>query len=68
MNTEIHSAFINALLADAYYVNGLTANRTGGALAAALQGQLTRPLADYVGQNFSVVTQFTDPDPIIGRA
>lgn len=57
---------MSASLADATYVEGLTANQTGGTLAAALQQRLTRPLADYVGQNVRVVTQFTDPNPVNG--
>ena len=66
MNTQIHDAFINAVLADSAYVNGLTAGLTGEALADALTERLTAPLAAYIGANLSVVTQFTDPDPING--
>jgi hypothetical protein len=66
MNTQIHDAFINAVLADAAYVNGLTQGLQGTDLADALAGRLSGPLADYVGQNFRVVTQFTDPNSLNG--
>lgn len=66
MNAQLHDAFINAVLADAAYVNGLTQGLQGAGLADALAGRLTGPLADYVGQNFRVVTQFTDPDLLNG--
>lgn len=56
MNTQIHDAFINAVLADAAYVEGLTPDLTSTDLASALAGRLTAPLAAYVGQNFRVVT------------
>ena len=66
MNTQIHDALINAVLADATYVEGLTQGLTGADLARALRRRLTAPLSDYVGQNFSVVTQFTDPSILGG--
>ncbi|MEK7855968.1 MAG: hypothetical protein AAB288_07755, partial [Acidobacteriota bacterium] len=61
MNTELHNAFINAVLADACYVNGLFEADQAGTLSQRLQERLSSPLAAYVAQNFSVVTQFTDP-------
>lgn len=60
MNTEIHNAFINALLADACYVEGLRKDDTGEVLTAALSNRLTEKLARYVGDNFKVLTQLTD--------
>ena len=57
MNTEIHNAFINAILADACYVDGLM----GVDLSTKLGPRLTQTLATYVGDNFNVVTQWTDP-------
>ena len=43
MNNEIHNAFVNALLADASYVDGLQSGDTGAALAGQLAGRLTDP-------------------------
>ncbi len=63
MNTEIHNAFINALLADASYVEGLLPGMTGSELSGNLriQDRLTVSLAKYLGDSFRVVTQFTAP-------
>lgn len=61
MNSKIHSAFINAALADASYLNGLLTGMTGGTLVEQLKSRLTEPSAIYVGANFKIVTQWTDP-------
>jgi Ca2+-binding RTX toxin-like protein len=61
MNTAIHSAFINAILADACYVDGLVTNDSGDGLARKLAPRLTQSLANYVGENFKVASQYTDP-------
>jgi hypothetical protein len=53
----INDAYINALLADASYVDGLAEGLTGDPLRDALQERLTQPQAAFVGENFSVVTQ-----------
>jgi Ca2+-binding RTX toxin-like protein len=58
LNSEIGAAFINAVLADASYVNGLSGQ--GGVLAEKLTPVLTAPLAKYVGDHFSVVSQYTE--------
>lgn len=60
MNNAIHDAFINALLAEASYVNGLVPERQGADLASDLSPELTAPLAAYVGQNFTVLKQVTE--------
>lgn len=60
MNSEIHSGFINALLADASYVNDLLAADQAGDLSQRLADRLTSTLAEYVAANFRVVTQYTD--------
>ncbi len=51
--TTINDAYINALLADASYVDDLR----NESLEADLKARLTQPLAKYVGDNFTVVTQ-----------
>ncbi len=51
--TTIHDAYVNALLADASYVNNLS-NAT---LEANLRGRMTPELARYIADNFAVVTQ-----------
>lgn len=61
MSTEIHDAFVNAILADASYVDGLSPGDEGTiVLGGKLALRLTQKLADYVGQNFTVVNQTTD--------
>ncbi|MCK6413893.1 MAG: hypothetical protein L6Q55_15935 [Azonexus sp.] len=61
MNTEIHAAFINAVLADSCYVVGLTNGMTDLSLENKLQPRLPAELAKYIGEKFRVVRQFTDP-------
>jgi hypothetical protein len=57
----IHSAFVNALLADATYVDDLTSPTgvplAGAALIDKLPGRLTPDLAKYLADHFEVVTQ-----------
>ena len=60
MNNAIHDAFINALLAEASYVEGLSAGDSNAVLAGKLRNELTEKLARYAGEKFEVVTQFTD--------
>ena len=57
---SISTAYINALLADATYVDGLApdgAPLSGSALVGKLQDRLTPSLAQYLADNFEVVTQ-----------
>jgi len=61
MNVEIHNAFVNAILADTSYVNGLVSGDEGVALERKLSDSLTPSLAKYVGDNFKVLNQWTDP-------
>lgn len=58
MSTLIRDAYLNALLAQASYVNGLA---PGQALGDQLTQELTATAAEYVGSQFTVVTQHTDP-------
>jgi hypothetical protein len=62
MNTPIRSAYFNALLADASYVDGLRLGDSGVRLEDALvrENLFTRSLAKAVGAEFRVLTQFTD--------
>lgn len=53
---SIHNAFVNALLADASYVDGLFAGQNL-ANNAELQSRLTPALAQHLSDNFEVVTQ-----------
>jgi len=55
--TTINDTYINALLADAAYVDDLLTGMTGAQLTSRLADRLTQPLAKYVGDNFTVVTQ-----------
>jgi hypothetical protein len=55
--TSIHDAYVNALLADASYVDDLRPNLSGAALAKILEKRMTHELAKYIGANFEVVTQ-----------
>ena len=53
----INTVFLNALLADAAYVNGLTPNLSGKDLADIWAPRMTPALAKYIGDNFTVITQ-----------
>ncbi len=68
MNTDIHNAFVSALLADTCYVEGLLKDDTGSVLAGKLTSSMRMPdrLSAYIGDNFNVVTQYTNPDPLMG--
>jgi hypothetical protein len=55
--TTINNTYINALLADSAYVDGLTPELTGDDLATKLIGRMTPALATYIGNNFAVVDQ-----------
>lgn len=55
--TEINNAYINAILADSAYVGGLLQGETGAGLKEKLDIRMTPTLADYIGKNFTVVTQ-----------
>lgn len=61
MNTEIHNAFLNAVLADSSYVDGLLSGMTGPFLESKLQPRFPEKLARYVGETFRVLSQWTDP-------
>lgn len=63
--TAIHDTFINAILADAAYVNGL-AGLNAGDLSKALTGRMTPELAKYISDQFEVVTQFGDSSAFDG--
>jgi len=60
MNNPIHDAFVNALLAEASYVEGLLQGDRDDVFTRKLTPELTGELAEYVGQHFSVVKQVTD--------
>jgi Ca2+-binding RTX toxin-like protein len=51
--TTINDTYINALLADASYVDGLR----NGFLEDQLKGRMTPELANFIGKNFTVKTQ-----------
>ncbi|MCS4511044.1 hypothetical protein [Xylophilus ampelinus] len=52
--TKISDAYTNALLANASYIDGL---KIANNLSNALTKRMTQPLAEYISENFSVVTQ-----------
>lgn len=61
---EITNTYINALLADATYalnVNGLN-GKTGRDLADLLSSRMTPTVAQYIGNNFTVVTHIETND------
>jgi Ca2+-binding RTX toxin-like protein len=61
VNTEIHNAFINAVLADSCYVDGLSSGMTDASLKVMLRARLSEKLAEFVGDHFVVVNQYVDP-------
>lgn len=52
----VNDTFINALLADAAYVNTLVDGLQGDKLAEALSPRLTPSLAKFVSDNFTIVS------------
>ncbi len=60
--TTISNTYINALLADATYVHNLN---SGSDLKVDLAPRMTPTIADYISQNFSVVTQIQSGDNIL---
>ena len=63
--TTIYETFTNAILADATYVHKLKAGESDVALIRDLKQRMTPVLADYISQNFSVVTQIESGDNIL---
>jgi trimeric autotransporter adhesin len=59
----ISNAFVNALLADASYVDEL-AGKTGQPLSDLLKARMTQELADFISSNFKVITQIDSSDYI----
>ena len=56
--TAMNDAYINALLADASYVNGLEEVNINSLLTT----RLTKPLADFITNNFDVLSQTNSAD------
>jgi Ca2+-binding RTX toxin-like protein len=65
---SINDTFVNALLADASYVNFLTSADTGVDLSRKLEPRMTPTLAKFIGDNFTVVTSINTPDDVINGA
>lgn len=57
--TTLGESFVNALLADASYVDDLVVGATGAVLSGKVAGRMTPTLAEFIGENFTVVTQVT---------
>jgi hypothetical protein len=60
--TTINNSYINAILADASYVGALTPSLTGSLLRNRLTDRMTLDLAQFIGNNFTVVTQESNDD------
>ncbi len=60
--STINDAFINALLADASYIDNLQSGNTSAVLANKLSDRMTPTLAKLIGDNFIVVTSINTPD------
>ena len=58
--TTAHDAYVNALLADAAYVDGLD-GLSKEDLIQRLSGRMTDTQATYIGARFSVLVQVSDP-------
>ncbi|MBX9793285.1 MAG: calcium-binding protein, partial [Burkholderiaceae bacterium] len=57
--TTIQNDYINALLADATYVDNLDAGNTGTALSTKLTIRMTEPQAQFIASNFEVLSNAT---------
>jgi trimeric autotransporter adhesin len=64
----INDTFVNALLADASYVNDLAANMPASDLRDALTSRMTPTVAKFIADNFTVVTSINTPDNVINGA
>jgi trimeric autotransporter adhesin len=60
--STINDAFINALLADASYVEDLQPNQTPDTLRGLLSPRMTPTLAQYIANNFTVASAIDTPD------
>jgi hypothetical protein len=56
---SINNAYINALLADAAYVDNLRDGLAGSELAAELKPSMTEPQAQFIAANFEVLSNAT---------
>lgn len=63
MNT-INNLYINGLLADATYADRLVDNLGGSDLAGVLGTRMTQPQAQYIADNFTVVTHIESNDVV----
>src|SRR3990167_6386318 len=64
--TTIANAYINALLADAAYVE-VARDMNEARLKVALESRMTPTLASYIAANFEVTSSINTPDiPLIG--
>jgi hypothetical protein len=65
--STINDAFINALLADASYVEGLQPNQAPGTLQWLLSDRMTPTLAQFIADNFTVASAIDVSDtPLVG--
>jgi hypothetical protein len=62
--STIAQLFINALLADASYVDNLAPGNTAETLTPKLSTRMTPDLAKFIGDNFTVVSAIYQPDDI----
>jgi trimeric autotransporter adhesin len=66
--SDINNAFVNALLADASYVDRLTDGLAADELRRALTERMTPTLARLIADNFTVVTAINTGDEVINGA
>ena len=64
--SAITDTFVNALLADASYVDNLAPGNTGPTLILKLSPRMTPELAKTIGDSFTVVSAINSPDGIGG--
>lgn len=62
---KIKRTFINALLADAVYVNDLVDGYTGEDLRPLLEPRMTPTLALHIANNFEVVSHINKSDDLV---
>ncbi|RCS56716.1 hypothetical protein [Parvibium lacunae] len=67
MTVTINQAYINALLADAVYVD-LTSGMTVADLKSALAPRMTETQAKFIADNFTVVSAEDKPDAPFGSS
>ena len=59
--SKINNGFLDAVLADITYVDGFVPGVSGKELAGAIEYRVSKPLAAFIGDRFSVLAAYDGP-------